>query len=101
MRGTLRRLPKDTGGSRREADVSTPTRMEARWQVLIVVWALAGILVPGGLILSIAIAVWLAWQHSPYFWFFVIVMGAAGLVIAGLGLAVSFHGQVGHSAPHP
>ncbi|MDA8198669.1 MAG: hypothetical protein M0Z54_04435 [Thermaerobacter sp.] len=84
--------------------MSTPKQMEARWQVLIVVWALIGIVVPGGLFLSIAIAIWLAGQHSPYFWFFVIAVAAGGLVIAGLGLAglsaVSFHSGVGHSTLH-
>ena len=85
--------------------MSTSKHREARWQVLIVVWALVGIVVPGGLFLSIAIAIWLAWQHSPYFWFFVIAVVAGSLVIAGLGLAgwsaVSFHGGVAHSTLHP
>ncbi len=71
--------------------------MEARWQVLIVVWAVASIVVPGGLVLSIAMAVWLAWQHSPYFWFFVIVVMATGLAMAGLGLATT----ISHVVPHP
>lgn len=80
--------------------MSTPRRMETRWQILIVVWALFGFLIPGGLVLSIAMAVWLAWQRSPYFWFFVIVVLAAGLVIAGLGLAVPAH-IVSYPALHP
>ena len=85
--------------------MSTSKHREARWQVLIVVWALVGIVVPGGLFLSIAIAIWLAWQHSPYFWFFVIAVVAGSLVIAVAGLAglsvASFHGGVAHSTLHP
>ncbi len=67
--------------------MSAAKRMEARWQVLIVAWALASSLVPGGLLLSAALAVWLAWRHSPYLWFFVAAVAAVGLAVGVLGLA--------------
>ncbi len=60
--------------------------MDLRWTVLIVAWVLATVMVPAGLALSVAVAIWLAGHRSPYLRFFVITMLAAMLVTAVMGL---------------
>lgn len=68
-------------------------RVETRVQALIVVWAIASVIVPWGLALSVAIGIWLAWHRSPYLRFFMITVLAAMLVVAvaGLGGHAVFH----------
>lgn len=68
-------------------------RTKTLWHVIIVVWAIANVIVPGGLVLSIAVGAWLAWNRSPYLRFFVITMLVAMLATAatGMGGYVVFH----------
>lgn len=71
--------------------------MELRWPVLIVAWAVATLIVPGGLAASIVVAIWLAWRRSPYLWFFVIAVMAVSLLEATLGLSFGGYAVSHHS----